>query len=135
MRMNAFIYFENINTAMVISAHNFSPFVHMQWSSLTFTVKGEKEQEQAGDQVPQEGDHTTGDAFRDWVHSLNEELEEYWHAAVDENANQDAGSVQDGCGKGKGKSRTTISRSITETFDVIGHRTPSEQLFKFKILH
>lgn len=63
---------------------------------LTFTVKGEEEEEQTGEQVPQESDHSTRDAFRDRVHGLDEEFEEYWHAAVDEDAHQDAGSVQDG---------------------------------------
>lgn len=65
------------------------------------TVKGEEEEQQAGDQVPEEGDQSAGDAFRDRVHSLDEELEEYWHAAVNENAHQDAGSVQDGCRGGE----------------------------------
>lgn len=64
---------------------------------LTCAVKGEEEEEQTGDQVPQESDHSAGDAFRDRVHRLDEELEEYRHAAVDENAHQDAGRVQDGC--------------------------------------
>ena len=69
---------------------------------LTFKVKSEEEEEQASDQVPKESDHSAGDAFRDWVHRLNEELEEYWHAAVDKYAHQDAGSVQDGCKSAKG---------------------------------
>lgn len=100
--MNECIYiFLNINTAVGISSHNVSLFVHMQYSCLTFTVKGEKEKEQACDQVPQESDHSTGDAFRDWVHCLDEELEEYRHAAVDKNAHQDARSVQDGCERAK----------------------------------
>lgn len=67
--------------------------------SLTCTVECEEEEEQPGDQVAQEGDDPASDAFRDRVHSLNEELKEYWHAAVDKNAHQDAGSVQDGCEK------------------------------------
>lgn len=66
-----------------------------------FAVKCEKEEEETSDQVPQESDHSTGDAFRDWVHCLDEEFEEYWHTAVNENANQDAGSVQDGCSGGE----------------------------------
>lgn len=78
----------------------------MQGRRLTCRVKGEEEEEQAGEQVPQEGDHSAGDAFRNRVHRLDEKLEEDWHAAVDEDAHQDAGSVQDGC---KIKSRTTIS--------------------------
>lgn len=68
----------------------------MQSLRLTCAVKGEEEEEQTSGQVSQEGDNPTGDAFRDWVHGLNEELKEYWHAAVDKNTNQDAGSVQDG---------------------------------------
>lgn len=76
-------------------------FVYMQYSCLTFTVKGEEEQEQTGDQIPQESDHSTGDAFRDRVYCLDGELEEYWHAAVNENAHQYAGSVQDGCKRAK----------------------------------
>lgn len=74
---------------------------------LTCAVKGEEDEEQAGDQVPQESDHAAGDAFRDRVHRLDDELEEYGHAAVDENAHQDAGGVQDGCAKEKG---TAVSR-------------------------
>ncbi len=73
----------------------------MQYACLTCTVKGEEEEEQTGDQVPQESDHSTGDAFRDRVHCLDEELEEYRHAAVDENTHQDAGGVQDGCERAK----------------------------------
>lgn len=64
---------------------------------LTCTVKGEEEEEKAGDQVPQESDQSTRDAFRDRVNRLDEELEEYRYAAVNENAHQDAGSVEDGC--------------------------------------
>lgn len=78
----------------------------MQRRRLTFTVKGEEEEEQAGEQVPQEGDHSAGDAFRNRVHRLDEELEEDWHTAVDEDAHQDAGGVQDGC---KRQSRTKVS--------------------------
>lgn len=63
---------------------------------LTCAVNGEDEEEQARDQVPQEGDHAAGDTFRDRVDRLDEELEEYGHAAVDEDAHQDAGGVQDG---------------------------------------
>lgn len=88
-------------TAIGVWSHIVSPFVYTQYTCLTCTVKGEEEEEQAGDQVPQESDHSTGDAFRDWVHCLDEELEEYWHAAVNENAHQDAGSVQDGCERAK----------------------------------
>lgn len=67
------------------------------YSSLTFAVKCEKEEEQSSDQVPQESDHSTSDAFRNWIDCLDEELKEYWHTAVDKNAHQDAGSIQDGC--------------------------------------
>lgn len=65
-------------------------------SAFTCAVNGEETEEQAGDQVPQERDHATGDAFRDGVHRFNDKLKEYRHAAVDENAHQDAGGVQDG---------------------------------------
>ncbi len=88
-----------------------SSLMYIYWFCLTFAVKGEEEEEQSSDQVPQESDHSTGDAFRDRVHCLDKELEEYWHTAVNENAHQDAGSVQDGC---KGKiNRTTISYTLT----------------------
>lgn len=80
----------------------------MQYSSLTSTIECEEEEEQASDQVAQESDRSTGDALRDWVHSLNEELKEYRHTAVDEDAHQDAGSVQYGCEK-RGKSARTMS--------------------------
>lgn len=76
-------------------------FPHVYTHSLTCTVKGEEEEKQTGDQAPQESDNSTRDAFRDRVHRLDEELEEYWHAAVNENAHQDAGSVQDGCKRDK----------------------------------
>lgn len=69
------------------------------WCRLTCAVESEEEEEQTGDQVPQEGDHTAGDAFRDGVHRLDEKLKEDWNAAVDENAHQDAGGVEDGCRK------------------------------------
>lgn len=81
--------------------HIVSQFVHKRYSCLTCTVKSEKEEEETGDQVPQESDYSTGDAFRDRVHGFDEEFEEYWHAAVNENAHQDAGSVQDGCKRAK----------------------------------
>lgn len=64
-------------------------------------MKGEEDEEEARDEVPQESDHSTGDAFRDRVHSLDEKLEEYWHTAVKEDAHQNAGSVQDGCERAK----------------------------------
>lgn len=66
---------------------------------FTCAVNGEDEEEHAGDQVPQESDHAAGDAFGDGVHRFDEELEEDRHAAVDENAHQDAGGVEDGCKK------------------------------------
>lgn len=75
---------------------------------LTGAVKGEEEQEEAGEQVLQESDNPAGDAFRDRVHCLDEELEEDWHAAVDEDAHQNAGSVQDGCTKKQNKEENTI---------------------------
>lgn len=53
-------------------------------------VKGEEEEQQAAEQVGEEGDHSAGDAFRNGVHGLDEELKEYRHAAVHENAHQDA---------------------------------------------
>lgn len=92
---------ERKSTAIGVWSRIVSLFVYMQCACLTCTVKGEEEEEQTGDQVPQESDHSTGDAFRNWVHSLDEELKEYRHAAVNENAHQDAGSVQDGCERAK----------------------------------
>lgn len=76
-------------------------------STVTCAVKGEEEEEQAGDQVPQESDHATGDAFRDGVHRFDEKLKEDGHAAVDENAHQNAGGVQDGC-----KKKTALCKNI-----------------------
>lgn len=55
--------------------------------SFTCAVKGEEEEEQASGQVSQESDDPTGDAFRDRVHGLNEELKEYRDTAVDKNSN------------------------------------------------
>lgn len=68
---------------------------------FTCAVNGEEEEEKAGDQVPQESDHAAGDALRDGVHRLDEELEEDRHAAVDENAHQNAGGVEDGWKRGR----------------------------------
>lgn len=81
----------------------------MKWhtdSWLTCTVKCEKEQEQTSDQVPQECHYSTSEAFRDRIDRLNEEFKEYWHAAVDEDAHQDAGGIQDGCQWAKTQSDT-----------------------------
>lgn len=64
-------------------------------------VKSEKEEKKAGDQIPQEGDDSAGDAFRNRVHGFYEELKEYWHTAVDKDAYQDAGCVEDGCRGGE----------------------------------
>lgn len=77
---------------------------------FTCAVNGEDEEEHAGDQVPQESDHAAGDAFGDGVHRFDEELEEDRHAAVDENAHQDAGGVEDGCKK---TTTTAVSCSFT----------------------
>lgn len=97
----------------------------MQHLYLTCTVEGEEEEEQAGDQVAQESDYPAGDTFRDRVHGLDEELKEYGHTAVDKNAHQDTGSVQDGCEKGT----TTTSQNLIGNFDVMAYQIPSEQLF------
>lgn len=78
-----------------------------QHSSLTCAVKGEEEEEQACNKVPQESHNSTGDAFGDRVHRLDEKLEEYWHTAVNKNANQDAGSVQDGYEKERERKKQT----------------------------
>lgn len=76
-------------------------FLLQIYLSLTFTVKGEKKEEQSSEQVPQKSDHSASDAFRNWIDCLDEELEEYWHTAVDKNAHQDAGGIQDGCKRAK----------------------------------
>lgn len=76
---------------------------------LTCTVKCEEEEEQASDQVPQESDHSAGDAFGNWVHCLDEKLKEYWHTAVNENAHQNAGSVQDGCKRAKQEAKQQVN--------------------------
>lgn len=95
----------------------------------TFTVKGEEEEEQARDEVTQESDDSTGDAFRDRVHRLNEQLEEYRNAAVNKNADQDAGSVQDCC---ENREWGRISYSLIGSFDERGFQTSNEQFKKKK---
>ena len=62
----------------------------------TCAVEREEEEEQTGDQVAEEGHHSTGDALGHRVHSLDEELKEDGHTAVDEDAHQDAGGVERG---------------------------------------
>lgn len=91
----------------------------------TFTVKGEEEEEQARDEVTQESDDSTGDAFRDRVHRLNEQLEEYRNTAVNKNANQDAGSVQDCC---ENREWGRISYSLIGSFDERRFQISNEQL-------
>ena len=66
-------------------------------TSLTCAGEGEEEEQQAHDKVTQEGYHAARDALGNRVHRLDEELEKHGHAAVEEDAHQDAGGVQGGC--------------------------------------
>lgn len=105
--------------------------------SLTFGVNGEEEEKQAGDQVPQESDDSTGDAFRDRVNRLDEELEEYRHAAVYKDANQDAGSVQDGCESAKqtGQNKLQPNRELSFIFFYEGIKSRPGNPLKKRMAH
>lgn len=59
-------------------------------------MEGEKEKEQACEEIAEEGDDTAGNALWHRVNRLNEKLEEDGNTAVDEDAHQDTGGIK--CG-------------------------------------
>lgn len=62
----------------------------------TCKVKGEAKQQKSSEEVAEEGDHSAGDALRNRVNRLNEQLQEDGHTTVDEDTHQDAGGVESG---------------------------------------
>ena len=61
-------------------------------------VKREEKQKHSHKHITQKGDNSTGNSFWNRVDCFHKELKEYWYAAIEKYAQQNAGCVQGGCG-------------------------------------
>lgn len=61
-------------------------------------VECKEKQKHSHEHITQKGDNSTAYSFWNRVDCLHKELKEYWYAAVEEYAQQNAGCVQCSCG-------------------------------------